>query len=69
MKIGEYIRYLREKKNLSQEDLAQESNITIKTLWNIEVGKTKDPGIETIASIASVLGVSIDSLISKRKEA
>jgi transcriptional regulator with XRE-family HTH domain len=52
---------------MSQAELARRIGISGTALNQIESGKTPDPGVSRIIGIASVLGVSTDSLLLGRK--
>lgn len=59
--IGERIRELRAKKEMSQTLLASRADMTVQSLWNLEngmVGKT----FEKLPAIAKALGCHIDDL-------
>ncbi|MBP2643753.1 MAG: putative transcriptional repressor LexA [Firmicutes bacterium] len=59
MKIGEKIAELRNKKGLSQNDLAKISNIGQGRISQIESGKNPSPTTATLQKIANALGVSM----------
>ena len=59
--LAKAIRELRDKRGLSQEDLAHESGITTSTLSTIERGQS-NPTWGTIKGIAQGLGVSLSEL-------
>ena len=65
--LGRTIRDLRYDRKMSQEELAQQAEISIRTLQHIESGVTPTPRIDTVAKIAAVLGVSVTSLLSESK--
>lgn len=52
----------RKKAGLTQEQLCQKAGLAYSTLAKIERGAIKSPSIFTIASIAGVVGVSLDTL-------
>lgn len=52
---GLKIRQLRESKGLTREKLSELSNVPPATLADIELNKTKNPGLETMKSILKVL--------------
>lgn len=52
--LGKLIRDNREKKCLSQEQLAEKCGVTDKCISNIELGKS-DPKLSTVMKICSVL--------------
>ena len=60
--VGQRIRAAREKKNLTQEDLAALVEISPTHVSVIERG-TKIPRLDTFVAIANVLEVSADSLL------
>ena len=58
--IGENIKKLRTKQNLSQDDLARKAEPKYSTLAKIEGDFVKKPGVQMIAKIAKVLEVSME---------
>ena len=61
--IGKRIKYYRTERKMSQEALADATNITYKHLSNIEVGR-RYPSLEIIIAIANALDVSADDLLT-----
>lgn len=61
--FGINVKSARLRKGMSQEELAEKSDISRNSLSLIETGKI-NPTIMKVADIAHVLGVSIDFLIS-----
>jgi len=61
--IGENIKRLRTKQGLSQDDLARKADLKYSTLAKIEGDFITKPGVQMVAKIAKVLGVSIEELI------
>jgi transcriptional regulator with XRE-family HTH domain len=61
--IGENIKKLRAKQGLSQDDLARKAELKYSTLAKIEGDFVKKPGVQMIAKIAKVLGVSMEDLL------
>lgn len=59
--LGDAIRQLREKRGVSQEDLAHDSDITTGTLSVIERGRS-NPTWGTVKGIARALDVSLAEL-------
>ena len=57
------IRFLRERKRMSQEELAQEFGLTRNKLQAIESGKTINPTVADLVSFSEYFRVSIDSLM------
>jgi transcriptional regulator with XRE-family HTH domain len=67
MKTGELIRELRQKKGLTQEDLAAKTDISIRTIQRIESGEV-DPRAYTLQSIAAALEVDFEMLSSSETQ-
>lgn len=61
--IGRRIKYFRNEKNMSQEDLAEVVGTINKHISNIELG-TKGPSVEMLILIANALDVSADDLLT-----
>jgi len=61
MKTGELIRQLRQKKGITQEDLAAKTDISVRTIQRIESGEV-DPRAFTLQSIAAALEVDFEVL-------
>lgn len=59
--LGEAIRQLRQKRNITQEDLAHEADVTTGTLSLIERGQA-NPTWGTVKRIMDALGVSMGEL-------
>lgn len=62
LNVGTKIRYARRLKGIKQKDLARQLNMSTNYICMLEKGKTK-PSLETIINIASILDVSVASLI------
>lgn len=62
--IGQKIKKLRNKADLTQDELARKADIPYTTLVKIEIGKVKNPSVETVKKIAIALAVTVDELIS-----
>ncbi len=63
MTIAERIRLYRQQKGLSQAELADKADINNKSLSRYELGTTIPPA-DALKSIADVLGISADALLS-----
>ena len=61
--IGENIKRLRTKQGLSQDDLARKADLKYSTLAKIEGDFVTKPGVQMVAKIAKVLGVSVEDLL------
>lgn len=56
--LGNIIRERRNETSLSQENLSERSNVAIKTIHSIELGKA-NPSVNTLAKILDNLGLQI----------
>ena len=63
--LAKNIKKLREKQNLTQEQLAQKAGITYSTLIKIESGANKNPTLETLQKLANVFGIGLDELVGR----
>ena len=61
--IGKNIKKLRTKQGLSQDDLARKAGLKYSTLAKIEGDFVTKPGVQMVAKIAKVLGVSVEDLL------
>ena len=62
--LGRIIRERREFMKLKQEDLAEISQVAIKTIYAIEMGKA-NPSAQTLMKVLSVLGMEINAQVIK----
>lgn len=60
--IGKNIRTLRERKGLTQDQLAEKLFVTRQTVSNYETGRSR-PDIDTLLRIAEILGVDIHTVL------
>ena len=65
-KFGIKVKLERIKKNLSQEKLAELSDLSKNSIGSIERGETS-PSIDTVNSIANAFGISICELVNVEK--
>lgn len=61
-KLAKTVRDAREKKGLSQRELARKLNMNMRTIMDLEMGRSNPKG-ETIFLIAQELHISLDALI------
>ena len=61
--IGENIKKLRAKQELSQDDLARKAGLKYSTLVKIGGDFVTKPGVQMIAKITKVFGVSMEELL------
>ena len=62
-RIGKYIKFLRERNNLTQEELAKKVPVTREAVSKWETGR-RIPDIETLLILSNIFNVSIESLLS-----
>jgi transcriptional regulator with XRE-family HTH domain len=65
--LGKAIRQLREKREITQEGLAEAAGITVRTLSQLETGNS-NPTWATVGDIGRALGVSIADLAKRSEE-
>lgn len=59
MHVGENIRKLRRKRELTQAELAEKSTVSYSMVCKLESGEQKNPSLETLKKIASALKVPV----------
>jgi transcriptional regulator with XRE-family HTH domain len=68
--LGIRVRHERERQGLSREELTQrmpeDMRMHTNTLWNIEVGRTKNPRMDQLQALAQALGVSVPYLMGEK---
>jgi transcriptional regulator with XRE-family HTH domain len=62
--FGERLRTLRAEKGLSQEELAEQSDLSLGAVGNLERGDAQDPSLSTIKRLAFALGKEVADLVS-----
>lgn len=67
MAFGEKMKQLRNEKGLTQQQLAEELNITKRTIINYEGGKSY-PTTDALPRIASFFGVVVNDLMDEQEE-
>lgn len=65
LQLAERLKFLMKIKGYTISDLSIETNISEDTIKSIRSGKTKNPGINIIASISDALGCTIENLIGR----
>lgn len=60
--LGQALQKQRQLNNLTGEQLAHSSRVSVDQIRSIERGKAASPGIYSLACLASALGVSIDAI-------
>lgn len=61
--IGDKIKQLRNKRGLTQDELARKADLPYTTLTKIETNVITKPSIQTVVKIAKGLGISLDELM------
>ena len=64
--VGQNVRRLRQKENITQEKLAEESRVCVNTIRNIEKGRW--PSAYTLQAVATALKVDAKFLLSSEKD-
>ncbi|MGH2362535.1 MAG: helix-turn-helix domain-containing protein [bacterium] len=62
-KIGLMLKRIREGKGMTQLELARRAKVPQGYLSELEAGRKKNPGIETLRKIAKALGVPVAELL------
>lgn len=61
--IGKRVRFFRNEKHLSQEELAEAAGVTQEYIARIETG-VKAPSLDMIIQISNILGTTVNDLLS-----
>ncbi|MFC1566736.1 helix-turn-helix domain-containing protein [bacterium] len=67
MLLKEQLKKYRKKNNMSQQKLAEKSQLSIPAITSLEQGRSQYPKYQTISKIAGAFNISIDELIGKKK--
>jgi transcriptional regulator with XRE-family HTH domain len=67
--LAENLRLARERAGLTQQQLAVAAGLSVSIVSQIEQGKTPDPRVSTVTSLARALGVGIQDLVSREEAA
>lgn len=60
---GRKLAQLRKERGLTQLELAIRTGMTPQTVASIEVGRHKNPRVETVRALADALGVTVDEFL------
>lgn len=63
--LADFIRTKRLEKFISQEELALQSGVTVRTIWNIEGGGT-EPHFKTLRKIGDALGIPYEEFLANQ---
>jgi transcriptional regulator with XRE-family HTH domain len=66
-RFPEKLRVLRERRKLTQQQLAEQLGVTEVSIYYLESGK-RNPGVEMLLKLSRILGVSSDVLIKDELE-
>ena len=66
LNIGKKIKYFRTKAGLSQQKLANNTDLSISAITNLEQGIAQQPTIQTMVKIADALNISLDELVGRK---
>ena len=61
--LASRIKDIKNRKNLTNQELADLSGVTLSNISKLLAGYTKYPAVDTVAKVASALDVSIDYLV------
>jgi transcriptional regulator with XRE-family HTH domain len=64
--LGQKIKKLRQKLELSQDDFARKADVPYTTLTKIETGVIRKPSVFVIAKIAKALNITLDELVKEK---
>lgn len=65
--LGRRLQAARQKAKLTQQELCNQTGLSYSTLAKIERGAIKSPSVFTVASIAKVVGASLEELVGEIK--
>ena len=67
--ISSRLKALREERGISVAELADSSGVSQPYIWQIESGRRKNPGGNTLQKLSSGLGVNVEELLTEPKSA
>lgn len=67
MNIGEFLRSLREKNNLTLKELADKSGVGPSTISDIETGTSTNPRMGTLKKLADALDIPVNDFFNESK--
>lgn len=68
MSLAARLKMLRIKKGKSLQQLADDVKSSKAHIWDLETGRSKNPSMELLASLAKALGVSIADLVGENPQ-
>ena len=63
--LGERVQLLRQRRELTQQELADQAEVSKMTIIRIEKGKVTNVQLKTLRAIAKVLGVAVETLLEE----
>ena len=60
------IRAIRERCGMTQEELAEMTNVTIGYISHLETGKRTNPSVAVLRKLATALNVTVDDLFEQK---
>jgi transcriptional regulator with XRE-family HTH domain len=63
--LGERVQLLRQRRELTQQKLADQAGVSKMTIIRIEKGTVTNVQLQTLRAIAKVLGVAVDALLAE----
>jgi transcriptional regulator with XRE-family HTH domain len=63
-RVADRVRVLRQARNLTQQALASQAGLAVRTVANLEAGQ--DASLDTLRKLAAVLAVSVAELVGGR---
>jgi transcriptional regulator with XRE-family HTH domain len=66
--LGERVQLLRQRRELTQQELADEAAVSKMTILRIEKGKVTNVQLKTLRALAKVLGVAVEALLDEPHE-
>lgn len=67
IEVGQAIKFYRKKLGMTQEQLAEKSNLSVKYISLIENGSSKNISIQKLSNIATALDVNLASMLATDK--
>ena len=64
MKFGDYLKRIRKRKKITQENLARSLEVSSVYIHQLETGKVDAPSFDRCQQISSILGVKVEEIWS-----
>lgn len=69
MALGEKIKILRTKKNLSLQEVAEQVGASKAHIWELETGRARNPTLELVTKLAKCFDVGVADLVGENPDA